>query len=96
MQLASIGNADPAQFQAGKEITIQVAEEKEAHLHQFVVLDQAAIESELGHLTTWHIVRPPRPGVYPSRIDIWLPVQIRNTEANGAITTQTIRQINED
>jgi len=103
MQLASIGNADPSQFQVGKEITIQVAEEKEANLHQFMVLDQVTIESKLGHLATWHIVRPPRPGAYSSRIDIWLapelnwlPVQIRNTEANGAITTQTIRQINED
>lgn len=103
MQLASIGNADPSQFQPGKEITIQVAEEKEAHLHQFVVLDQETIESKLGHLVTWHIVRPPRPGVYSSRIDIWLapelnwlPVQIRNTESNGAVTTQTIRQIIEE
>ena len=72
-------------------------------MHQFVVSDQETIESKLGHLATWHIVRPPRPGVYSSRIDVWLapelnwlPVQIRNTEANGAITTQTIRQINED
>jgi hypothetical protein len=103
MQLASIGNADPAQFQPGKEISIQVAEEKEAHLHQFVVLGQETIESKLGALVTWHIVRPPRPGVYSSRIDIWLapelnwlPVQIRNTEANGAITTQTIKQISQD
>jgi hypothetical protein len=100
MQLASLGNADPAQFQPGKEIAIQVAEEKEAHLHQFVVLDQETIDTKLGHLVTWHLVRPPRPGFYSSRIDIWLapklnwlPVQIRNTEANGAITTQTIRQI---
>lgn len=100
MQLASIGNADPSQFQPGKEITIQVAEEKEANLHQFVVVDQETIESKLGNLTAWHIVRPPRPGVYSSRIDIWLapalnwlPVQIRNTETNGAVTTQTIRQI---
>ena len=100
MQLASVGNADPAQFQPGKEITIQVAEEKEAHLQQFVVLEQTSIESKLGHLVTWHIVRPPCPCVYSSRIDVWLapelnwlPVQIRNTESNGAVTTQTIRQI---
>ena len=103
MQLASIGNADPAQFQPGKEMTIQVAEEKEAHLHQFVVLDKETIASKLGNLVTWHIVRPPRPGIYSSRIDVWLapelnwlPVQIRNTESNGAVTTQTIRQIIRD
>jgi hypothetical protein len=100
MQLASVGHANPTQFEAGKEITIQVAEDKEAHLHQFLVLNQETINTPLGHLNTWHIVRPPRPGVYSSRIDIWLapelnwlPVQIRNTESNGAVTMQTIRQI---
>lgn len=100
MQLASTGNADPAQFQPGKKIIIQVAEEKEAHLHQFVVQGQEIIDTKLGQLNAWHIVRPPRSGAYSSRIDIWLapelhwlPVQVRNTEANGAITTQTIRRI---
>jgi len=100
MQLASIGNADPDQFQPGREITIQVAEDKEASPFQFVVLKREFIETKLGHLDTWHIVRPPRPGLYTSRLDIWvapelswLPVQLRNTEANGAITTQTIRKI---
>ena len=100
MQLTSIGNADPAQFSKGKEITIQVAEEKEANPYQFIVIDQETIETKLGRVETWHVVRPPRPGVYSSRLDIWfaphynwLPVQIRNTESNGAITTQTIRKI---
>ena len=100
MQLAGIGNADPDQFQNGQEITIQVAEDKEAAAFQFVVLGRETIDTGLGHLASWHIVRPPRPGVYSSRLDIWicpelnwLPVQLRNTESNGAITTQTIRKI---
>lgn len=100
MQLASIGNADPGQFQNGREITIQVAEDKEANPFQFIVQNRETIDTRLGHLDTWHIVRPPRAGFYTSRLDIWvapelnwLPVQIRNTESNGAITTQTIRKI---
>ena len=100
MQLASIGNADPSQFQAGKEITIQVAEDKDAPAFQFVVVGQETIDTKLGQIDTWHIVRPPRPGVYSARLDIWvapelnwLPIQIRNTEVNWAITTQTIRKI---
>ena len=100
MQLASIGNADETQFQRGKEITIQVAEDKEANPFLFVVLNQETIDTKLGKLSTWHIVRPPRAGSYTSQLDIWvapelnwLPVQIRNTEVNGAITTQTIRKI---
>ena len=100
MQLASIGNADPGQFQPGREITMQVAEDKEASPFQFVVQNRETIDTRLGHLDTWHIVRPARAGFYSSRLDIWLapelnwlPVQIRNTESNGAITTQTIRKI---
>lgn len=100
MQLASIGNADPNQFQTGKEITIQVAEDKDASLFQFVILGQETIDTQSGQVNTWHIVRPPKPGSYSSRLDVWvapdmhwLPVQIRNTESNGAITTETIRKI---
>ena len=100
MQLASIGNADPTQFQSGKEITLQVAEDKEANPFLFIIQNEEVVETKLGRLATWHIVRPPRPGTYSSQLDIWvapelnwLPVQIRNTEANGAITTQTIRKI---
>lgn len=100
MQLASIGNADPSQFQSGKEFTIQVAEDKDASDYQFVVVGEESIDTKLGHIETWHIVRPPRPGVYSSRLDVWvapalnwLPIQIRNTETNGAITTETIRKI---
>jgi hypothetical protein len=100
MQLASIGNADPTQFQNGREISIQVADDKDAAPFQFVIVGQETIDTRLGHIDTWHIVRPPKPGVYSSRLDVWvapsynwLPVQIRNTEVNGAITTETIRKI---
>jgi hypothetical protein len=100
MQLASIGHANPAQFEKGKEFSLQVAEENVAHLHHFVVLDQETITTPLGSIATWHIVRAPVPGKHSSRIDMWLapefnwlPVQFRNTESNGAVTTQTIRKI---
>ena len=100
MQLASIGNADPSQFEPGRQITMQVADSSAAKAFEFVVTDRQDLDTRLGHLSTWHIVRPPRPGSYSSRLEIsvapeldWLPVQIRNTEANGAVTTQTIRKI---
>jgi hypothetical protein len=54
----------------------------------------------MGRVLTWHLSRPPKPGSYSARLDIWLapglnwfPVQIRNTEANGALTTQTVTRI---
>jgi hypothetical protein len=100
MQLAGIGNADPAQFSTGREIAIQVAEEKEATIFQFQVLTEEEITTKLGKILTWHLVRQPRAGAYNSRLDIWLapslgwyPVQIQNTESNGTVTTQTVTRI---
>ncbi|GGC88460.1 DUF3108 domain-containing protein [Undibacterium terreum] len=100
MQLAGIGNADARQMQAGREFAIQIGEDRDATVFQFVVQGQEKITTKLGNLTTWHLVRPPRPGSYNSRLDVWLapelhwyPVQIRNTESNGAVTTQSVTKI---
>ncbi len=98
MQLAGIARADPAQLAA--DIEMMVGEDKDASLFKFVVQGQEEIDTPLGRLATWRITRPPRPGSYSSRLDLWLapghewyPVQMRSTEANGAVTTQTIRRI---
>lgn len=98
MQLAGIARADPAQLGAGVEM--MVGEEKDASLFRFVAQGQEEIDTPLGRLSTWRITRPPRPGSYSSRLEVWLapghewyPVQMRSTEANGAVTTQTIRKI---
>ena len=98
MQLAGIARADPAQLAA--DIEMMVGEDKDASLFKFVVQGQEEIDTPLGRLATWRITRPPRPGSYSSRLDLWLapghewyPVQMRSTEANGAVTTQTIRKI---
>lgn len=100
MQLASIGYADEKQFYEGKEIEIQVAEERDAALFHFLVLGKEDINSKLGKISTWHLLRAPRPGTYNSQLDIWLapefgwyPVQIRNTERNGTVTEQTATKV---
>ncbi len=97
-QLAGIARADSSQLSGGVEI--QVGEERSAPMFNFVVVGQEDIDTAIGKLATWHLSRPPRPGSYNSRLDIWLapahnwyPVQLRNTEANGAVTTQTISKI---
>ncbi|MFS2005176.1 DUF3108 domain-containing protein [Duganella sp. CT11-25] len=97
-QLGGIGRADPNQF--GSDIDIQVGEEKEATVFRFQLVGEEELDTRLGKLATWHLTRPPKPGSYSSRLDIWLapglnwyPVQIRNTEANGALTTQTVSHI---
>lgn len=104
MQLAAIGNSDPSQMVAGKQIEIQVAEGRDAHTFSFQVLGEEQIESKLelesGKLTTIHLIRPPKPGTYNSTLEIWLaptknwyPVQIRNTESSGTVTMQNVVEL---
>lgn len=97
-QLGGIGRADLNQF--GGDIDIQVGEDKEATMFRFQLVGEEEIDTRMGKLLTWHLSRPPKPGSYSSRLDIWLapglnwyPVQIRNTEGSGALTTQTVSNI---
>lgn len=97
-QLGGIGRADVNQF--GGDIDLQVGDEKEATIFRFQLVGEEELNTKLGKLVTWHLTRPPKPGTYSSRLDIWLapglnwyPVQIRNTEASGALTTQTVSNI---
>jgi len=97
-QLGAIGRADVNQF--GSDVDILVGDEKEAGIHRFLLVGEEELDTQLGRIVTWHLARPPKPGSYSARLDIWLapgmnwfPVQIRNTEANGALTTQTITKI---
>jgi hypothetical protein len=98
LQLAAMARADPGQFDAG--IDILVGDDKDATVYRFLVVGKEEIETSLGSMVAWHLSRPPRPGAYSAQLDIWLaprhgwyPVQIRNTEANGAVTTQTVSKI---
>ena len=98
LQLAAIGRGDPGQMKG--EIAMQVAEEKDASMYRFIVVGQEQIDTRMGPMQTWHLTRPPLPGSYNSRLDIWLspehdwyPVKIHNLEASGAVTTQTVSKI---
>lgn len=98
LQLAAIARADPAQLDGS--IDLQVGEDRDATVFHFVLVGQEDIDTRLGKLHAWHLSRPPKPGSYNSRLDIWLapergwyPVRIRNTEASGAVTTQTANNI---
>jgi hypothetical protein len=98
LQLAAIARGDPKQLTGT--LDFQVAEDRNAVVYSFQVAGQEEIDTKLGRIPAWHLVRPPKPGAYHSRLDIWLapgygwyPVQIRNTEANGAVTTQTVSKI---
>ena len=98
MQLA--GMAAAAEFHTGQEIDVQVAEESAAHRFLFQVGPLETIQTGVGNITAWHLLRPARAGIYNSSLELWLapdyhwyPVQIRNTEPDGAVTTQTMSSI---
>lgn len=98
LQLAAIARGDSGQL--GRDIEMLVGEDKDASVFRFVVLGQEELDTRLGKIAAWHLSRPPRAGAYGSRLDIWLapglgwyPVQIRNIEASGAVTTQTVNKI---
>jgi len=98
LQLVAIARADPKQLSGN--IDIFVGEDRDASVFSFTVAGQEQIDTPMGRIATWHLVRPPKPGSYNSRLDLWLapsygwlPVQIRNLEASGAVTTQTARKI---
>ncbi|MDN4054824.1 DUF3108 domain-containing protein [Massilia sp. YIM B02763] len=101
LQLAAIARGDPKQLSGT--IDLLVGEDRGATVYSFTVAGQEEIDTKLGRIATWRLVRPPKPGSYHSRLELWLapgygwyPVQIRNTEANGAVTTQTASSIKID
>lgn len=97
-QLAGIGRADPSQFQGP--VDIQVGESRDASVFRFHMAGEEDLETPLGTLKAVHLVRPPKPGSYSSRIDVWLapslgwyPVQVRHTDSGGGTITQTLRKL---
>jgi hypothetical protein len=97
-QLGGIGRADVNQF--GSDIDIQVADDKEATVNRFQLVGEEELDTKNGKVVTWHLTRPAKPGAYSSKLEIWLapglnwyPLQIRVTEGNGAVNTQTVSDI---
>lgn len=97
-QLAGMARADINQF--GGPVDFLVGEDRKAEVYRFQLVGEEVVETKLGKLVTLHLERPSRPGSYNSRLDVWLaagmewyPVQIRSTEASGAVTTQTVTRI---
>ncbi|UVW29217.1 DUF3108 domain-containing protein [Massilia sp. H6] len=98
LQLAAIARGDPAQLDG--EIDMFVGEDRDGSVYSFKAAGLEQIDTPMGRLHTVRLTRPPKPGSYRSRLDIWLapahgwmPVQIRSSEANGAVTTQTVNNI---
>lgn len=98
LQLAAIARGDRSQLSG--DIDIFVGEDRWGSVYTFHVVGPEEIDTPIGRLQTVRVARPPKEGSYKTRLDIWLapahgwlPVQIRSSEANGAVTTQTVKNI---
>jgi hypothetical protein len=98
LELAAIARGDPHQLTGN--LSFLVGEDRDASVFDMTVAGMEALDTRLGKISALHLVRPPKPGSYSARLDIWLapdygwyPVQVRNVEANGATTTQTVSSI---
>lgn len=98
LQLAGIANADRAQLTRGIEMLL--AGGREAQAVRLLVGGEEEIETGMGRMATWRVQRPVPDGSYNAYLEIWLapdyhwyPVQLRSTDANGAVTTHTVRRI---
>lgn len=98
LQLAAIARGDAGQLSG--DIDMFVGEERYGAVYTFNVVGPEEIDTPIGRLQAVRIARPPKQGSYKSRLDIWLspahgwiPVKIQSSEANGAVTIQTVKHI---
>ncbi|MGA8513757.1 MAG: DUF3108 domain-containing protein [Burkholderiaceae bacterium] len=97
MQLAGLAAANPVQFTGVGKFAIQVASTEGADIWQLVVEGEETLQLPAGSTRALHVVRNPRQE-YDARLELWLapelgylPVRIKQTEANGNTSDLQLR-----
>ncbi|KTT27235.1 DUF3108 domain-containing protein, partial [Pseudacidovorax intermedius] len=97
MQLTALVGGDPARYTAGRTISLQVAGPRDADLWTFRVEGDETVATPSGEHPARRLVRLPR-REYDQKIEVWLapdlgwlPVRIRQTEANGDFADLQLR-----
>jgi len=96
MQLSSMGQADPDQLRS--RVAFWVGGLKGARMVYFESAGQERLDTGIGPLETVRLVRladagAPQLEVWLAPANAWLPVQLRLTEPDGAVRTQTVTAI---
>jgi hypothetical protein len=99
-QLAGIGLHDSEKFQPAAQFAVFVAGAHDADTWYFDVAGLEEVDTALGKMSAWHLVRKPRAGSYDQNLDIWLapqknwyPVKLRYTEKNGDYLDMSLSEI---
>jgi hypothetical protein len=99
-QLAGIGRHDAAAFKTDAEFHMFVADANNADLWLIRVVGLEEIDTPLGKLQAWHLLRAAPAGTQEQTVEFWLapekewyPVRLRYTEANGDSLDLTVSEI---
>ncbi len=97
VQLAGLAAADPAMFAASGKVAIQVASTEGTDIWQWVIEGEESLQLPAGTTRALLVVRNPRQE-YDARLELWLapalgylPVRIKQTEANGNTSDLQLR-----
>lgn len=97
VQVAGLVAANPAQFAAVGKVVVQVASTEGADAWQFILQGEEQVQLPAGQTVALRLVRNPRQE-YDARLELWLapelgylPVRIKQTEANGDSTDLQLR-----
>lgn len=96
LQLAGIGLGEPDQMM--DRIDIVVADSATATIARFQVMEEEQVETGLGPIAARRLAQVVAPGrprmeVWLAPARDWLPVQVRVSQADGSVATQTVSAI---
>lgn len=98
MQLGGLLAASPQRYPAGTRISVQTAGPRDAEVWVFVVGDEEKLSLPAGEFTARKLTRDPRKA-FDRKLELWLapeygylPVRIRQTEANGDFADAQLRK----